>query len=500
MSEINETLLDDLLAKLESVRTWSPRVISKLETLMRTGDDYSLFRINPIRYATEKGMAETEAIDLFLYSAKLGLFEMEWHLVCAMCGNIVESFRHMHKLHSTYVCKECAYENNANLDDYIQVAFTISRFVREIAFHHPESLSAEDLFFKYNLCRGVHSWWEGWDHEELFRAVTQFLDYLEPGDQRQLDLATEFGFLVLANVTDKVTLGLLVGSDPAPDVQTISTQVVGGKIYAIDLPTAPPRLDLGYIVFSFDELSHLLAGRLLLNIENRMDHRVCIWVAHFKGTPPRQLLTFDPFLSGKRLIITQTFRDLFRGETVASDEGIGVKEITFLFTDLKGSTALYDQIGDPKAYFLVRQHFETLGEVVKRYEGATVKTIGDAVMATFMTPLDAVRAALEMLRDIEAFNQNIPDKLVLKIGIHTGHSIVVTLNDRLDYFGQTVNIASRIQGLADAGDIYMSEDVYTFPGVQEAIAHCSLASAQVAVKGVSEKIQVYKISSGLSTV
>ena len=494
MTRINETLLDDLLAKLETVHHWSPRVISKLETLIRTGDDYSLFRINPIQYATEKGVAESEVIDLFLHSTKLGLFEMEWHLVCAMCGNIVESFRHMHKLHSTYVCKECAYENQATLDDYIQVGFTISRSVREIAFHHPQSLSADDLFFKYNLCRGAHSWWEGWDHEQLYRAVTQFLDYLEPGATRRLEFPTELGFIILANVTDKATLGLLVGPDPAPDVQTIHTQIMGGKLNVLNLPTAPPRVDLGYVAFSFDELSHLLTGTLILDIENDMDHRACVWVAHFKGTPPRNLLTFDPFLSGKRLITTQTFRTLFRTESVSADEGIGVKDITFLFTDLKGSTALYDQIGDPKAYFLVRQHFDTLGNVIQRYEGATVKTIGDAVMATFMTPLDAVRAALEMLHDIEAFNQKISDKLILKIGIHSGHSIVVTLNDRLDYFGQTVNIAARVQTLADAGEIYMSEDVYSFPGVQESIAHCTITPEQVAVKGVSEKIKVYKIS------
>jgi class 3 adenylate cyclase len=221
-------------------------------------------------------------------------------------------------------------------------------------------------------------------------------------------------------------------------------------------------------------------------------------MAHFTGVPPRNGITFDPFLSGKRLITTQTFRTLFRSETVSVNEGIAVKDITFLFTDLKGSTAMYDQIGDPKAYFLVRQHFDTLGNVINRYEGATVKTIGDAVMATFMTPLNAVQAALEMLRDIEAFNQNISDKLVLKIGIHSGHSIVVTLNDRLDYFGQTVNIAARVQGLADAGEIYISEDVYNFPGVRAALENCNVVAEQAVVKGVSEKLQVYKVSTSFS--
>jgi hypothetical protein len=96
----DEILLDELLGKLETVRPWLSRVISKLETLIRTGDDYSLFRINPIQFATEKGITEPEAIDLFPHSTGLGLFEMESHLVCPTCGNMVAGFRNMHKLHS----------------------------------------------------------------------------------------------------------------------------------------------------------------------------------------------------------------------------------------------------------------------------------------------------------------------------------------------------------------------------------------------------------------
>lgn len=147
MTTLDETLLDELLGKLESVRSWSPRVISKFEALLHTNDDYNLFRINPIQSATERGIAETEAIDLFLHSAKLGLVEMEWHLVCATCGNVVESFRNMHKLHSTYICNQCAFETTVSLDDYIQVSFTISNSLRDIAFHHPELLSADDYTF-----------------------------------------------------------------------------------------------------------------------------------------------------------------------------------------------------------------------------------------------------------------------------------------------------------------------------------------------------------------
>lgn len=495
MSHLDDVLLDELLGKLESVRSWSPRIISKLENLIHAEDDYSLFRVNPLQFAAEKGFAESETIDLFLHSAKLGLFEMEWHLVCATCGNVVESFRNMHKLHSTYICNQCAFETTATLDDYIQVSFTISRSIRDIAYHHPESLSADEFLFKYKLSRGVHSWLEGWSHEALIRAVTKLLAYLEPGEKRRLEFPAEWGIVIITNLTDRVTAGFLVASETALSPQSITLQIMEGQFQISDHEAPAGRLDYGYAALSFHHLGKISGGPLVVEIENKLERRACMWMANFTGEPPRNGITFDPFLSGKRLLTTQTFRNLFRSETVSVDEGIGVKDITFLFTDLKGSTALYDQIGDPKAYFLVRQHFDTLGQAVNRFEGATVKTIGDAIMAAFMNPLDAVHAALEMLHDIEVFNRNISDKLVLKIGIHTGHSIVVTLNDRLDYFGQTVNIASRVQGLADAGEIYISEDVYNFPGVQEAIAGCQIASEQVAVKGVSEKLQVYKVSS-----
>ena len=491
---LDDKILDELLGQLESARTWSPRVISKLETLIHTGDDYALFRLNPIQFAAEKGIAEPEAIDLFLYTAKLGLFEMEWHLVCATCGNVVESFRNMHKLHSTYICNQCAFENTATLDDYIQVSFTIARAVREITFHHPELLSADDYLFKYKLSRGVHSWLTGWSHENLIRAVTKLLAYLEPGEKQRVEFPAELGLVIITNLTDRVTVGFPVSTEALAEPQIISMQMTDGGFQFIDREAPAGRLDYGYAALTFDHLGSLCTGPVVVEIENQTKRRACLWLAHFTGTPPKTGITFDPFLSGKRLITTQTFRTLFRTETVSVNEGIGVKDITFLFTDLKGSTALYDQIGDPQAYFLVRQHFDTLGNVIHHHEGAAVKTIGDAVMAAFMTPLDAVQAALEMLQEIEAFNRNISDKLVLKIGIHTGHSIVVTLNDRLDYFGQTVNIAARVQGLADAGEIYISEEVYNFPGVQETLAQCQILPEQVAVKGVSEKLQVYKIT------
>ena len=116
-----------------------------------------------------------------------------------------------------------------------------------------------------------------------------------------------------------------------------------------------------------------------------------------------------------------------------------------------------------------------------RHNGAIIKTIGDAVMAAFLNPADAVQAALEMRSEIASFNERQPDKaLILKIGVHKGAAIAVTLNDRLDYFGQTVNIAARVQNLADADEIFVSQDVYEAKGVRDELAGYSVEFANSA--------------------
>ena len=188
-------------------------------------------------------------------------------------------------------------------------------------------------------------------------------------------------------------------------------------------------------------------GPLRLSFENSTDARVLpsVWIA---ATALHDLLgKRRPFLTAKRLLTNQTFRDIYRTDTLDVDQGLKITSLTFLFTDLKGSTALYDRVGDLAAYDLVREHFRVLNEIVASEAGAVVKTIGDAVMATFPTPDRALAAALRMRESVRDIRDG---DLLIKIGIHEGPCLAVTLNDRLDYFGQTVNIAARVQGLADA--------------------------------------------------
>jgi class 3 adenylate cyclase len=498
---INESLLDTALARLEQVRAWSPRVISKLESFIRTADDAALFRVNPVQYAVKKSLEESEAIDLFLHSAKLGLFEMEWHMVCACCGHVFQNLRGMGDLHAHFVCNICRMDNTITLDDFIQVVFTVAPTIRLLAYHTPASLAADDYLFRYRLAVGLDRFPQQVSNDSYLQQATKALTYLEPGSELEDVWEATPGLIYVGDIIKCIVATLYV-YPATPGAATNVRQSFEIRFDAESTinttPSMPARVEeiptsTGPKEFAFTHFAALPSGPLSLHLINQSADRVLLWGINLPANVGDTWVAFQPFLSGKRLLTTQTFRNLFRTETVASDEGLGVRDITFLFTDLKGSTALYDQLGDLQAYHLVRQHFDALTQVITQRAGAVVKTIGDAVMATFLSPLSAVQAALDMLKKIDEFNHGRAEPLILKIGLHRGHSIVVSLNDRLDYFGQTVNIASRVQGLAEAHEIYLSQDVYAATDVATCLADYFITPGQVTVKGVSGALQVYKV-------
>jgi len=250
------------------------------------------------------------------------------------------------------------------------------------------------------------------------------------------------------------------------------------------------------------EGEQLAAGKVRMTLQNRLGRPV-VFGAFTDPRPssPEALaektaklargsgLNFHRFFTVKELVTTQVFRDLFRAESIPSQGGLGLKSLTVLFTDLKGSTELYSRMGDMRAYGLVGEHFGLLREVVAARGGAVVKTIGDAVMASFPTPAPALEAAMAMNREIAKVGE-----LELKIGLHAGPCIAVDLNERLDYFGQTVNIAARVQGIADSRQIVCTDAVRDAPGAAEVIGGLSLVGARelAALKGVAGQVGVWR--------
>lgn len=182
---------------------------------------------------------------------------------------------------------------------------------------------------------------------------------------------------------------------------------------------------------------------------------------------------------------------LLRFVTVTASHGVEVEDLTFLFTDVHESTAMYERVGDADAWDLVRHHFAILESVTGANGGVIVKTIGDAVMARFTDPAAAVRTAIEIQRRIDKLGLG---GLRLRVGLHRGPAIAATTRDRLDYFGQTVNTAARIQAAAQPGQIVLSDDVFRGAGVAELLAPLGFTTRQEQLRGVSTQLILYVVS------
>jgi class 3 adenylate cyclase len=198
----------------------------------------------------------------------------------------------------------------------------------------------------------------------------------------------------------------------------------------------------------------------------------------------------DQAATAAEVTALQVFRDLFSNEALRPGEQISVGSLTVLFTDLKDSTRLYREIGDASAFGSVMNHFDILRQSIADEEGALVKTIGDAVMAVFRRPAGAMRAIFKAQKRLA----NPPAgmrPLKLKVGIHAGPSIAVTLNERLDYFGCTVNLAARLEGLSTGEDVVISSTVYADPEVAELLANpgsnLTAVSFEKMLKGFDEE-------------
>ena len=513
--KVNDNTLEDMLGKVESMRNWSPRMISKLENSIRSANDEELFRINPLSWAAQKNVDEYETVDLFLHAAKAGLFYMEWNIICPCCGKISQSLRDLHGLQSQNSCLVCFRKDRATLDDYVQITFTISPSIREIRFHHPETLSLEEYCFKYLYEPSARM--AGMTIDQALQMFQRHFSMFSPGEKITVEAEVGSGILSCVDVFNQRGFGLRASGEPMQETQKIAVKLTEAG-FEVPLPQMKPgEFQVGSKYYA-GTVYPIRPGKAVIEFEQCVSAKTALLVMHFPvdGLPadvqfpagvdmesmmnPQTAMDTQfssPRLTAKRLFACQTFHDLFRAEVFQESEGFGVKDVTILFTDLKSSTQLYQQVGDLNAYALVREHYGILNKAVLDQHGAVVKTIGDAIMAAFTQPVDAVGAGLEMLRNLRLLNQESHHgDLILKIGIHRGAAISVTLNEQIDYFGQTVNIASRVQGSAGGDEIYLTEEIYSASGVPDLLQKygCSIEPIQVQLRGIEEQVKIFRVS------
>jgi class 3 adenylate cyclase len=448
--------------------------VAAIESAVRDATDRDLCRINVLDFAKKHGLDEERAVAAFLHAARLGLFELSWNVLCPGCGGVLDAGATLKTVnHDEYACGLCASGYKPTLDEMVEVTFTVSPRVRHIAAHDPDTLPEVEYYRQIFWSSGVDL------PETLGDSLAEFtVDSIElpPGEKAVLSVQLPDGFVIAFDPVTHGTQFIDVKGEPTRDRQTLS--MVFNKVTSL----------VGTV--------EMRPGPLRLSLENRTDRRVlpALWIA---GDGLHHLLgKRKPFLTAKRLLTNQTFRDIYQTDTLEPDQRLKITSLTFLFTDLKGSTALYERVGDLTAYDLVRQHFRVLHEIVAGEAGAVVKTIGDAVMATFLSPDRALKAALHMREAMARINaERGNNDLLLKIGIHEGPCLAVTLNNSQDYFGQTVNLAARVQGLASSQAIFVTKPVVDDPKSAQILLNSGLRPAEqrAALRGIADETTVYEI-------
>jgi class 3 adenylate cyclase len=228
-----------------------------------------------------------------------------------------------------------------------------------------------------------------------------------------------------------------------------------------------------------------------LSVENHTDREIALHVERADVG----LAT----VSGADIMTMPEFLDLFATDAPATGVDLTVGALTILFTDLTDTTSLYERIGDSRAFALVEQHFRRAAAIVAAHGGAVVKTMGDAVMASFRAPDAALGAALALVDDTARGLAG--EGVALRAGLHAGPCLAVRANDRLDFFGATVNLAARLQTHARGGEVVLVDELLDHPGVAGEVRARGLALARerAVLKGVREARAVVKLRTASSS-
>ncbi len=349
-----------------------------------------------------------------LHGVPIGLFDLNWEVHCPQCHAITQEYQSLSQAAGNAYCENCRAEFEADFAKWVNVTFSLNK---EIDKREP-LLSCELP-----------------DETEIFLRLK-----VEPTETKSaiMNLSDVDSYRYICPLTK--SQGILTISGAKTDVlQEFSLEQLANNKFNLAKLQAHP-------------------GRIKINLTNSA--KIMAGLVIFKDALPQHPL--PPRLSGLELIHYPEFHTLFGEQILSSREQMKVAAVTTLFTDITGSTEMYERLGDIVAYNVVRDHFDILFTHIEQQGGTVLKTIGDAVMASFISNEAALISIINALEAFEQYNttQHIDRHINIKTGIHRGQAILVNLNERLDYFGSTINKAARIQAVASSGEICFSEQVY----------------------------------------
>ena len=409
----------------------------KLAEYVLRRQEVDIRSIRPLGLSRLWDVPDRHAIEVCLEAVRQGLLRLRWDLLCPRCQVGKASVPALDQLPKGAHCSSCNIDFDQEYSKNVELAFHPARAIRPL--HSGE----------YCLFGPMST-----PHIKLHLT-------LGAGERRTVALDLPHGVYRLRTLEAGGEETVHWDEAGFPEVIADGDSVSAGP------PSAPGKV----------ALANTAQRELTFIVEERG------WM--------RDVLTAD------RVTALQVFRDLFTADVLRPGDDVEIDFITMMFTDLKGSTALYERIGDARSYALVREHFAIIGKAVRAHDGAIVKTIGDAVMAVFNHPPDGLRCAVRIHADFAAFNAaSGKEPMTVKLGLHAGRCISVTLNDRLDYYGSAANKAARLEGQSRGGDIVMSREFADDPGIASLLRAFSPVEATAELKGFPEPVPFLRITAG----
>lgn len=417
----------------------NPSLVARLESFLNDADELSLQHIRPYALADHWNENRRAVLEMFLRATRAGIFDMSWDLLCPSCRGTTEGHTNLGEVHGRSHCSTCKIDFNVNFDHNIEVVFKPNPSVRPVEFNAA-------------FCMG------------------------SPQLQPHVVMAQSISSLHSLPVNVQLESGRY----------TLRASNVGGSVSLFADSDGTSQSDIRVTSFGWPAEQQHVSLLPTLNLINATDSDQTFQLERTAWS--------DQASTAADVTALQVFRDLFATEVVRPGEEISIGSVTLMFTDLRDSTRLYRRIGDASAFGRVREHFEILEKSIAEQGGAIVKTMGDSVMATFRHPIDGLRAVWNAQTQIAERGEPM---LWLKVGLHKGPCIVVNLNDRLDYFGSTVNITARLPGFSQGGELILSETFHDDPEIQDFFAQSIKPNALNRftgdVKGFDEPFTMWRL-------
>jgi adenylate cyclase len=424
--------------ELESTGGVDAETSQALEQLVTQGRDDEVARIRPFEWADRESFDRRRSLAAMLHAVNAGILELRWALICPSCTVPADLVPTLDKIEPPGHCQFCDLNFDLDLDKSVEAVFVPHAGVRTL---DPKP-----------FCIGG----PGRTPHVLSQKV------LACGEHHALTAPQAPGRYRLF-AKGGATCNIEVTSDGAPNASVVARN----EGFEPTVLTLRPEAEIALHNERSDAF-HLKLEALVF--------ATAAATAHLISTLPE-------------------FRRHFSSQLLKTSTPLKVTRVTLMFSDLTGSTALYSEVGDAEAFRFVDDHFDVLKERIEANHGTIVKTMGDAIMASFVDEQAAVRVCAELLVAFTTLAKTKPfgDRVGLKLGLFTGPCYVVTANERLDYFGQTANVAARLQGLADSGELILREQA--FADLEPETSRLFSVSTRFAqkVKGVAEELKLVRL-------